>query len=199
MVGHYLWGIDTLQRMKFHQEFSLWTSDITYEELTHCTQICHWSDLMSDITYEELTPVSSLSSLTAPSIGRTLPMRNWHASNNPVVVSRKNIFVGHYLWGIDTIHTIHSKAFIENFILSDITYEELTHAVFSEVVASSDTSSGRTLPMRNWHWKISTLRNIPSFCRTLPMRNWHVYGIRTFQFVLSSDITFPTRIPCANT
>ncbi len=32
---------------------------------------------------------------------------------------------------------------------SDITYEELTHAVFSEVVASSDTSSGRTLPMRN--------------------------------------------------
>ena len=130
-VGHYLWGIDT----SFFFELSDGTID--------------WSD----ITYEELTRISLvINEKWFSVISRTLPMRNWHASNNPVVVSRKNIFVGHYLWGIDTIHTIHSKAFIENFILSDITYEELTHAVTHFLQHSYDQEpAGRTLPMRNWH------------------------------------------------
>ena len=80
-VGHYLWGIDT----SFFFELSDGTID--------------WSD----ITYEELTRISLvINEKWFSVISRTLPMRNWHASNNPVVVSRKNIFVGHYLWGIDT-------------------------------------------------------------------------------------------------
>ena len=104
-VGHYLWGIDTSIPKTFglSNQGCPSTSDITYEELTHCTQICHWSDLMSDITYEELTPVSSLSSLTAPSIGRTLPMRNWHMLFSQKLLHHQiHLLVGHYLWGIDT-------------------------------------------------------------------------------------------------
>ena len=105
IVGHYLWGIDTSIPKTFglSNQGCPSTSDITYEELTHCTQICHWSDLMSDITYEELTPVSSLSSLTAPSIGRTLPMRNWHMLFSQKLLHHQiHLLVGHYLWGIDT-------------------------------------------------------------------------------------------------
>ena len=108
MVGHYLWGIDTLQRMKFHQEFSLWTSDITYEELT---------------------PVSSLSSLTAPSIGRTLPMRNWHGFLLWLTKNGFPLSVGHYLWGIDTCCNSFYATFVwSRTCRSDITYEELTQS-----------------------------------------------------------------------
>ena len=57
---------------------------------------------------------------------RTLPMRNWH--NLPPVT-----------WAT-------------NKTSSDITYEELTHAVTHFLQHSYDQEpAGRTLPMRNWH------------------------------------------------
>ena len=129
----------------------------------------------SDITYEELTHIISgpfiILSRDVISISRTLPMRNWHDCRESwKLVLFQWSAVGHYLWGIDTLYTnlslkrsdvghylwgIDTSFFFElsdgTIDWSDITYEELTHAVFSEVVASSDTSSGRTLPMRNWH------------------------------------------------
>ena len=56
---------------------------------------------------------------------RTLPMRNWHLLVTGVTRTRA-FFVGHYLWGIDTIHS---------------------STVYSDV----NEASSRTLPMRNWH------------------------------------------------
>ena len=175
-VGHYLWGIDTYYKWPIHhleQRCYLHKSDITYEELTHRLSdvpICMSNS--SDITYEELTRLSGIVKVSPFSMkcGRTLPMRNWHSPKIVIIEcfilcrtlpmrnwhyphhpqqSLHQGFVGHYLWGIDTSFFFElSDGTID---WSDITYEELTHAVFSEVVASSDTSSGRTLPMRNWH------------------------------------------------
>ena len=179
---------------------------------------------MSDITYEELTPLKASVNLSRiTSSGRTLPMRNWHKLTYLVIDSQRTL-VGHYLWGIDTFNPMVANCkTTRSRILSDITYEELTHVDWYRL---NHQLRCRTLPMRNWHKHSNSLmhwylvrmysRTLPMrnwhldiidkvhlyFCnssRTLPMRNWHVYGIRTFQFVLSSGITFPTRIPCANT
>ena len=145
-------------------------------------------------------------------------MRNWYFLEYNVLTS-STFFVGHYLWGIDTFSNPKSSSG-NVFFSSDITYEELIPFLwfnrFNSFCLSDITYEElipywswnlyvllgvvcRTLPMRNWYESkiISFWMNWIS--RTLPMRNWHVYGIRTFQFVLSSGITFPTRIPCANT
>ena len=57
---------------------------------------------------------------------RTLPMRNWHFytlfQGTPVYQ-----WVGHYLWGIDTCLPLINPTTFFIIMLSDITYEELTH------------------------------------------------------------------------
>ena len=99
---------------------------------------------------------------------RTLPMRNWHIHSKWNAYSHALIHVGHYLWGIDTL-----KSYSINplFILSDITYEELTLIVLICIFIKKC----RTLPMRNWHGnKIYFFWKLPISSRTLPMRNWHL-------------------------
>ena len=152
-VGHYLWGIDTTSEVR-----------VIFSDLMGRTlPMRNW---YKQQTYE-LHFCSPWGGRTLPmrnwyihqqfwfqfpcSESRTLPMRNWYFPSR-FSMRRISMYVGHYLWGIDT-----ASAFLQGF-------------------------EQRFLNRR-----------------TLPMRNWHVYGIRTFQFVLSSGITFPTRIPCANT
>ena len=84
------------------------------------------------------------------------------------------LFVGHYLWGIDTKVKLYPSEWIGS----------VGHYLWGIDTASAFLQGFEQRFLNR---------------RTLPMRNWHVYGIRTFQFVLSSGITFPTRIPCANT
>ena len=154
-------------------------SDITYEELIRSEnwQFHFWYSL-SDITYEELIRFKKLNSGISWIKCRTLPMRNWYLYAMTYVYSLTfHANVGHYLWGIDTFFALFHF-----------------NIAFCYLVG-------------HYLWGIDTFRAHKRYCkyiymhesRTLPMRNWHVYGIRTFQFVLSSGITFPTRIPCANT
>ena len=81
-VGHYLWGIDTIQSRN------------------HLVAPQRYQ--MSDITYEELILLPCQASAGKRHSRRTLPIRNWYRTCT--FFCRFNICneVGHYLWGIDT-------------------------------------------------------------------------------------------------
>ena len=128
VVLHYLWGIDTLNSAFI---FSLLCNKfyITYEELT---RICN---VLSPCTYDVLHYLWGIDTilvriLLMSSLTRfTLPMRNWHTlrvyttsvnwlwfyityeeltqviSSHRYVVLVRNVL--HYLWGIDTLSSIH--------------------------------------------------------------------------------------------
>ena len=132
---------------------------------------------------------------------RTLPMRNWYItcflfSPPPLLLP----FVGHYLWGIDTL------------------------SLKIESINFTSAFSCRTLPMRNWYlfpffividsklsivghylWGIDTRRYFNAclasviLCRTLPMRNWYPSGliVSACACMLLSDITYEELIPAA--
>ena len=207
LVGHYLWGIDTFNPMVANCKTtrSRILSDITYEELTHVD----WYRLNHQLRCRTL-PMrnwhkhsnSLMHWYLVRMYSRTLPMRNWHflcsifCWNSWFMISCRTLPMRNWHILIDSSVILESK--------SDITYEELTHFI-SFLIKVKHT----TMIVGHYLWGIDTeygeLKNWEiifiktSIRRTLPMRNWHVYGIRTFQFVLSSGITFPTRIPCANT
>ena len=121
-VGHYLWGIDTtteyLLSFIIIVGHYLWGIDTPVTWATNRTSPCrtlpmrNWHlhivprnsslSMMSDITYEELT----------------------HAFPKKILLDIESPFVGHYLWGIDTLG-------------------------FDTIVLFHQKS--RTLPMRNWH------------------------------------------------
>ena len=127
---------------------------------------------------------------------RTLPMRNWH----------------------DCDATIGEN---EIFILSDITYEELTHfssyspnasvmthsvghylwgidTLWQKRVTSDPWAISRTLPMRNWHITLLLRSEALDYWnqnrRTLPMRNWHI-AIMAIHLHIRSDITYEELTP----
>ena len=150
---------------------------------------------MSDITYEELTPLKASVNLSRiTSSGRTLPMRNWHKLTYLVIDSQRTL-VGHYLWGIDTFNPMvaNCKA-TRSRILSDITYEELTHVDWYRL---NHQLRCRTLPMRNWHKHSNSLMHwylVRMYSRTLPMRNWHLDIIdKVHLYFCNSSRTLPMR------
>ena len=128
LVGHYLWGIDTLLKLAVKISFySL--SDITYEELIQLLPLVifrlwpepqtgrtlpmrNWYNHsipahahlheQSDITYEELILAPSGRRPPVTWASRTLPMRNWYSLVSNRSPLTYNSPVGHYLWGIDT-------------------------------------------------------------------------------------------------
>ena len=91
---------------------------------------------------------------------------------------------------------------------------------WSMMIATADKYGCRTLPMRNWHFVVSSICNENAFpkkilcrrtlpmrnwhekigasifckiCRTLPMRNWHHHHFLLFIIFFTSSRTLPMR------
>ena len=129
----------------------------------------------SDITYEELIQIYQQLSLFCFSLcnRRTLPMRNWY-----------KFLLGFYMLKYlrsdityeELIRVIRLSLKIESINLSDITYEELIQPLPSCKDSNRDSSI-----VGPYLWGID------------------IRSMASYFWISRSDITFPTRIPCANT
>ena len=83
--------------------------------------------------------------------------------------------------------------------MSDITYEELTQIILSTISIMSPVSGCRTLPMRNWHWRLSTsywLSCSSTFLSDITYEELTLHFISVnYIFHLLSDITYEELTP----
>ena len=184
-VGHYLWGIDTY-----------------LSKSGNCLFSCSVGHYLWGIDTRKGRPSGTSPYgvlLHQQLFRRTLPMRNWYEL---AVNSRFALFVGHYLWGIDTFgprNWFNSSCRtlpMRNWYLMKTLLGVEWHPQ-GDARLWPEPQTGRTLPMRNWYQSNLLLyisQSMKTQSRTLPMRNWYKCCCKligaTIAKNIASDITY---------